>query len=217
MHNPSSTAEPHHDPEFLPHFWHPHVPKHSPTMEASSGWAQHQRPEDVHYTCCWVVRHGFCLFHRLKKKAGSKCYMLFPIMIVMKLLTLSGFLLCAIYLAKHLTFHFLFHPCETLTSDLLLFILEKLTWEFTEIAQSYPVSMWWSLNLNPYWAIKPIFLITGLFCLQKELRMCNRAIREASPKTWLLKDKQEFKNLFLLTNQQSSSVLQGYEVHFILI
>lgn len=55
--NPPSTAEPHPDPESQHIYDTPYVPKHPPTSEASAGWAQHQRPEDVSHTCHLVVKH----------------------------------------------------------------------------------------------------------------------------------------------------------------
>lgn len=47
--------------------------------------------------------------------------------------------------------------------------------------------------------------------------MVNGAIRKPSQKIRVLKDKQEFWNLLILTNQLASSIIQLYEVNFTLI
>lgn len=49
------------------------------------------------------------------------------------------------------------------------------------------------------------------------MHMVNGAIRKPSQKNWVLKDKQEFWNLLILTNQLASSITQVCEVNFTLI
>lgn len=109
--NSTSAAEPHPDPESQ-HISATPTSLHSPLPgEASPGWAQHQRPVDVHCTCQLVVKH-VSLFYRLNKKIRSKYYSIFfTVTIIIITNSLDSYYMLSIWL---FCIHFLFSPCETL-------------------------------------------------------------------------------------------------------